>query len=31
MLKIYPYLEVVGGKLYIVGFKRVESYTPSSN
>jgi hypothetical protein len=31
MLKIYPYLEVIGGELYTVGVKRVKFYTPSSN
>jgi len=31
MLKIYLYLEVAGGKLYMVGVRRVKSYTPSNN
>jgi hypothetical protein len=31
MLKIHPHLEVIGGELYIIGVRRVKSYTPSSN
>ena len=31
MLKIHLHLEVIGGKLYAMGVRRVESYAPSSN